>query len=667
MNWTVNGGDVLYGENAQLDGSTEFDRDEVITVTVTPFNTALTLAGTPVTSSALTVSTPPPTAPQLTIDPLEPLAGIDDLLCEVDVPSVDDDDNDAISYTMTWTVDGAPFTTPLTHTWPGDAIAAADTSEGETWVCTATPSDGTDTGPIATTSVTILKSFSGWIPAAQALSQADHIFNGDYPNDSMGWDVAFVGDVDGGGTEDILIGQPDGNYLGSGEVGTSHLFLGENLSMASYDAADADYIFGSASWCEWGYGAQPAGDIDGDGYADLIIAGPTCDVIGVTDNGLVAIISASEFLGSTSAPNIDILLESNAWVFYGEESYAFLGRGRSQNSNNSNNNTNQSLHGGLDVSGDGTPDVIFGTNIKNVRQGVTYVVLGENLGVAGTWESAGNSDYIISGVDGDSGIEVELVPDVDGDGFAEFMIGAPKCQASPRGGFIGNSNSAGAAYLFFGGDLASPGARQLGVATDSNVYFTGKGNYGGGLFGQSVAGVEDMDGDGYAEVAVGAPWADLAGSHSGGVFLYSASQVQAEDYFAGNGGQIDSANASWTLEGKTGDHELGADMSTAGDVDNDGLGDLIIGVESDSTGTHPLGGSYLAMGADLVANGSSAMDFTTWATYRFKEPTQDNHAYQVDGGADFNQDGLDDLLIGARFYDSNGQTDAGAAFLFLAP
>jgi len=663
MNWKVDGGDVLYGQDADLDGSTYFDRDQVVTVDVTPYNTGLTLMGQTLTSAPLTVANSPPTAPVAKIDPLEPLAGADDLSCGIDTASLDDD-NDTVTYQVTWTVDGTPFTGNTTSIEPGDTVAAADTSEGEIWECTATPSDGTDSGPSATANVTIFKSFNGWSPANQSLGSADFVFYGATAGDFLGWDVSFAGDVDGNGQEDLLIAAAYENFGSTTKKGAVHLWLGENLSGATQWSTGSDYELGGTGGGVFGHAGQPAGDLDGDGRDDVLVLAPYADLNGLQDNGMLLAVPATTILGSATS---DVDLDNSiAWKFSGDIASSLLGVGVHSSISNSSAKNNQALHGGLDVSGDGTPDIIVGTSKTPSNIGRSYLILGESLGTPSATTVTGlgtGASYLIDGLEGYSGTEVELLPDVDGDGFAEFGIGAPGCQVSPRGGAIGNGTAGGAAYVFLGGDLPSPGARQLTVEHDANVHLVGRVNQGGGFFGQSITGLDDMDGDGYGEVAVGAPWAIAAGNLSGAVYVFTGPQVQTADYSGGGSGFIESSGAAHHLYGGGTYHELGADISNAGDVDNDGLSDLVVGAEANYGSPSLFGGAYLALGSSLWG----AMNLSDWASYSFNESSHYTDAFQVDGGADFNGDGLDDLLIGARMHDPSGIANSGGAFLFLAP
>ncbi len=106
-------------------------------------------------SEPVVIGNTPPTAPGVDIVPDEPNEG-DALICAVTAPSLDVD-GDLVTYTMAWTVDGAPFPPATTDVWPGDGVASGVTGAGEVWTCTATPSDGLDEGQAGTDTATIVQ------------------------------------------------------------------------------------------------------------------------------------------------------------------------------------------------------------------------------------------------------------------------------------------------------------------------------------------------------------------------------------------------------------------------------------------------------------------------------------------------------------------------------
>ena len=122
-----------------------FQRGDLIGLTVTPNDG---IDDGPSVSSSLTIANSPPTAPTVELTPEDPVEGLDDLLCSVLIDSTDED-NDPVTYTYSWTLDGQS----TSHTT--DTISATLTLAGDTWACTVTPNDGIDDGQPTSETVTI--------------------------------------------------------------------------------------------------------------------------------------------------------------------------------------------------------------------------------------------------------------------------------------------------------------------------------------------------------------------------------------------------------------------------------------------------------------------------------------------------------------------------------
>ncbi len=146
--WSINGASVATTTD-RLEG-TAFGRGDQVEVTVEVSDGIHFTAS----SASVTIENSPPTAAGVDIQPSAPLA-VEALVCSVSSGATDLD-GDPIAYTAAWTVDGVAHTgTTATTAFSGDTVSAGDTTEGEVWTCFVTPSDGTDTGPVAEASVTI--------------------------------------------------------------------------------------------------------------------------------------------------------------------------------------------------------------------------------------------------------------------------------------------------------------------------------------------------------------------------------------------------------------------------------------------------------------------------------------------------------------------------------
>ena len=162
--WRVNG--VLQSPSSNtLDGAQYFDRDDLVAVTVTASDP--NQSGLPYTASTTILNTAPTSATP-SITPSSPIEGLDDIICEITAPATDED-GDPIDYIITWTVDGIDYPDgdtamgwqgPGTTTHIDDTIPSVDMMAGDVWVCTVTPTDGTDDGPSSTSSATVSPSSS---------------------------------------------------------------------------------------------------------------------------------------------------------------------------------------------------------------------------------------------------------------------------------------------------------------------------------------------------------------------------------------------------------------------------------------------------------------------------------------------------------------------------
>ncbi len=454
---------------------------------------------------------------------------------------------------------------------------------------------------------------------------ADVILNGEASGDNFGHSVSDAGDVDGDGYSDIVVGA----FGYSSSTGRVYIYLG-GASMNN----TADIILtGENSGIQFGHSVSTAGDVNGDGYSD-IISGAN---VYATYTGRVYI-----FFGGSSMDNIpdsyitgeapgnqfgysvsnagdvngdgfsDVI--AGAWG-YGTNTgraylYDYFMKGQiipevSMSGESSNNYFGEVSDAG-DVNGDGYSDVIVGAWGYSSNTGRAYIFYGgvimDNVAdVTMTGETAANF----------FGTSVSSAGDVNGDGYSDVIVGAN-----------GYSTFTGRAYIYFGG-------ASMNNAVD--VIMTGGATNNG--FGISVSDAGDVNGDGYSDVIVGAE-------------LYSSSTGRAYIYY---GGSTMNNIADVTMTGPAADSKFGNSVSKAGDVNGDGYSDVIVGAVNYSTAT---GRAYLFLGGISMNNGSDVI-FTG-------ESTGDQFGYSVSDAGDVNGDGYSDIIIGARGYLSS----TGRAYIF---
>ena len=436
----------------------------------------------------------------------------------------------------------------------------------------------------------------------------------------LGTSVSGVGDVNGDGYADVIVGAPT---YDAGEVdeGAAFLYLGgaSGIADGGPTAADAQ-LEGDQAGAWFGFSVSGAGDVNGDGYADLIV-GASDYAAGESYEGAAFI-----FLGSASGisdggpATADTQLESN-------QANAYLG---------------WSVSGAGDVNGDGYADVIVGSaayEAGETVEGAAFVFLGSASGI-----SDRNPTTADAQIEGDQtyawlGTSVSGAGDVNGDGYADVIVGAPDYDA-------GELNE-GVAVVFLGG--AAGIASGNPATADARL----EGDQANASMGESVSGAGDVNGDGYADVIVGASDYDAGETDEGAAFVFLGSATGIAN--------ATPATADAQLEADQPFSWLGASVSGAGDVNGDGYADVIVGASDYDAGKTDEGAAFVFLGgAAGIANGNPATADAQIAARQVEAYL----GWSVSGAGDVNGDGYADVIVGATDYDA-GETDEGAAFVFL--
>jgi hypothetical protein len=609
--------------------------------------TATDVAGNAGSASSLTVEidTTPPAAPTIELDATS----------DTGTSSSDGQTSDAQPL-MTGTAEaGATVTildgTTILGTTVADSSGAwsfvTPTLSDGSHSLTATATDAAGNVSVASSAAALTITRALYNLAALGSSDGYVLLGGS--GDRAGIGLGGGGDVNGDGLADLIVGsdfdQKGGGYF-AGEAYV--IYGGQNPGTITLDslAAAQGFVIQGDSGNKVGYSVDSAGDVNGDGFDDLIIGAPGAKeafVVFGSGAGIGTLVNGRQVLDLTSLS--------------ASEGYVIEGSGTS---------TGTSVSSAGDINGDGLDDIIVAGGTANE----SYVIFGssDTLGttvsgrqVVDLSSLSSSYGFTIRGGSGDSaGTAVSSAGDVNGDGFEDIIIG------NYRGDDGGTD--AGEAYVIFGTASGFGSTIDLDDLSSSQGFVI-QGDVGGDRTGWSVSSAGDVDGDGYDDLVVGAIGADTYagevyvlfgkaatfGTITGGRDVLDMTGLAAEDGFVIQG------DASWD--------NTGISVSSAGDFNGDGYDDLLIAASWGDDGNTNAGEAYVIFGGaegfgteisgrqviDLVtltaAQGFEIQGYEFWA----------NAGQRVSGAGDINGDGLDDIIVGAPW--GGGSASTGAVYV----
>jgi len=420
-----------------------------------------------------------------------------------------------------------------------------------------------------------------------------------------------------------------------------------NLDLGDLGPETGYAILGDQSEDE-GVGFRVGGglDVNGDDIPDYIVSAPGDNA----QHGSAFVV----FGRADGAPaSVDLT------ALGGSDGFVILGR-------NDQGVTGYNVSFTEDVNGDGIADILVAARQSDTatldNAGLVYVVYGRDTGFPASIDLnslSGADGFTIEGLQeaGSLGSGFASIGDVNGDGITDLGIGAPFADAPGRE----STDNSGFGYVVFGRSDGFATAPDLAALDGSNGFVIATGLEGDQL-GRKVTGIGDINDDGFDDFLIGAPGADDSGTNAGNAYVvYGTDQGFAATL---DPNTLNGVNG-FVISGLGDADLLGSLPPAVGDLNNDGIDDLILASELVDGGGTNRGSVYVVYGSSAGFGASfdlASLDGTNGFVIT-GEADNDRLGTAIASGADVTGDGIDDLVISAPLRSSNGQF-SGSVYVF---